>query len=781
MSCYSLGGVPLAYNQASGMRQQLVSGRYRLDHLVGKGGMGTVWVAFDTMLHRQIAIKFMRVEHSESALVRTRFAQEARAAAQLQHPNVVQVHDYGIDRDSGQAVPFIVMELLSGEDLDQRLSRERRLTLPVVANLVAQVARALSAAHSAGLVHRDLKPANLFLARTDGREVVKVLDFGVASIRRPYAPKPAARPPARPLSGEGAEQTAGPEQAAERSMISLVDGLADGERAGTVGLRLPSTQDDDEERAGTPLYMSPEQAHAPSTVDHRSDLYSLGVVAYRALTGNHPIIGGTVSEIMTRLGNPGYPILPPSRYVPELGPAVDAFFEKALARDPAQRFQSARELASAFAALTDVGQRCVKVLVVDDEPDVPVLIRQRFRQQIRRRQYEFLFAENGLVAIEQLTRNPDVDVVLSDINMPAMDGLTLLRHIAEINPLVRVVIVSAYGDMGNIREAMNRGAFDFLTKPIDLKDLERTIDKTAKHVGATRRAVAWAEENSLLRTFASHSLLERLQPMLSAPDAELLSTERHDATVLVVDLRAMTSPAASQSGDTVLLSPDTLAPVLPDVASQSGSMPAVAGANPDAATRALNETFDRLVPLLHERGGVVEKFIANAALVVFRGAGHAERALSAGLAIRERLRSGSTPVNPLNPEPYQFRAAIGAALGDVFTASVGAPSQRRMDFTVLGGPVMTALVLSTTALPDQILLSEDLARCAAEFFETRTIKRQDGAAGHTLRAFAELSAPHGAALSVERPPAAEPANSELQTLDATKLALPSGNLPNSAT
>ena len=137
------------------MRQQLVSGRYRLDHLVGKGGMGTVWVAFDTMLHRQVAIKFMRVEHSDSPLVRSRFAQEARAAAQLQHPNVVQVHDYGIDRDSGQPVPFIVMELLSGEDLDQRLGRERRLALPVVSSLVSQVARALGAAHSAGLIHRD--------------------------------------------------------------------------------------------------------------------------------------------------------------------------------------------------------------------------------------------------------------------------------------------------------------------------------------------------------------------------------------------------------------------------------------------------------------------------------------------------------------------------------------------------------------------------------------------------------------------------------------------------
>ena len=751
------------------MRQQLVSGRYRLDHLVGKGGMGTVWVAFDTMLHRQIAIKFMRIEHSESALVRTRFAQEARAAAQLQHPNVVQVHDYGIDRENGQTVPFIVMELLSGEDLDQRLTRERRLTLPVVASLVAQVARALGAAHTAGLVHRDLKPANLFLARSDGREVVKVLDFGVASIRRPYVGKGPARPGSRGLPGDSVEQTAGAEQGFDRSLVPLLDGLADGKGAGTMALRLPSTQSDDGERAGTPLYMSPEQAHTPSLVDHRSDLYSLAVVAYRALTGQHPVIGGSVNEIMVRLGNPGYPILPPSRHVPELGPAVDAFFEKALAADPAVRYQSAREMASAFSALGDVGQRCVKVLVVDDEPDVPVLIRQRFRLQIRRRQYEFLFAENGLVAIEQLTRNPDVDVVLSDINMPAMDGLTLLRHIAEINPLVRVVIVSAYGDMGNIREAMNRGAFDFLTKPIDLKDLERTIDKTAKHVGATRRAVAWAEENSLLRTFASHSLLERLQPMLSAPEAELLSTERHDATVLVVDLRAMPNIAAGQSGETVLVDAESVAPSLADVAGQSGSVPAIAGKNPSEVTRALNETFDRLVPILHERGGVVEKFIANAALVVFRGNDHAERALSAGFAIRERLRSAESAASLLNVGPFQFRAAIGAALGDVYTASVGAPSQRRMDFTVLGGPVMTALVLSTTALPDQILVSEDLARCAGHAFETRSVVRADGSVAPHPRAFAELTAPRGALPSLATSAPQDRAPSELQTIDASKL------------
>jgi len=755
------------------MRQQLVSGRYRLDHLVGKGGMGTVWVAFDTMLHRQVAIKFMRVEHSDSPLVRSRFAQEARAAAQLQHPNVVQVHDYGIDRDSGQSVPFIVMELLSGEDLDQRLSRERRLALPVVVNLVSQVARALGAAHHAGLIHRDLKPANLFLARSDGREVVKVLDFGVASMRRLAGSRGTARSTQR-TGSEGSIDTTRPGQDAQ-GISQIVHGLPESTPSGTMALRLPSTDSSgDDTRAGTPLYMSPEQAHNPALVDQRSDLYSLAVVAYRSLTGQYPISGNTVPEIMARLADPAFSPVPPSKHVPELGPTIDTFFEKALARDPMQRFQSARELASAFAALAEVGQRCTKVLVVDDEPDVQVLIRQRFRQHIRRKQYDFLFAENGLVAIEQLTRNPDVDVVLSDINMPAMDGLTLLRHIAEINPLVRVVIVSAYGDMGNIREAMNRGAFDFLTKPIDLKDLERTIDKTAKHVGATRRAVAWAEENSLLRTFASRSLLERLQPMLNIRDTEHMATERHDATVIVVDLRPVNPQDHLAEGETVLIDVDAVSPPVASLAGTAPSSEASATSAlddpPDAMTRALNETFDRLVPLVHERGGIVEKFIANAALVVFRGKSHAERALSACLAIRDRLRLAQAPINPaLHSQRREFRAAIGAALGDVYTASVGAPTQRRMDFTVLGGPVMSALVLSSNAAVDQILLSDDLARCASEYFAVRSVSRDATQPGSASRTFLELTAPHGSSLQTAAPSAGAVPSSASQTIGMSQL------------
>ena len=124
-----------------------------------------------------------------------------------------------------------------------------------------------------------------------------------------------------------------------------------------------------------------------------------------------------------------------------------------------------------------------KILVVDDETDLEVLIRQKFRKQIRNNEYEFLFAYNGKEALEQLDREPAVDLVLSDINMPEMDGLTLLSKLHELNPLLKAIIVSAYGDMDNIRTAMNRGAFDFVTKPINFEDLTITMEKTLQAGG----------------------------------------------------------------------------------------------------------------------------------------------------------------------------------------------------------------------------------------------------------------------------------------------------------
>ena len=130
-----------------------------------------------------------------------------------------------------------------------------------------------------------------------------------------------------------------------------------------------------------------------------------------------------------------------------------------------------------------------RILMVDDEEDLELLVRQRFRRRIRKGEYEFLFAHNGKEALEALDENPDIRLVLSDINMPVMDGLTLLGQLDESKPEVKAVIISAYGDMDNIRTAMNRGAFDFVTKPVDFNDLQITIDKTLKHIRALETAL----------------------------------------------------------------------------------------------------------------------------------------------------------------------------------------------------------------------------------------------------------------------------------------------------
>ena len=134
-------------------------------------------------------------------------------------------------------------------------------------------------------------------------------------------------------------------------------------------------------------------------------------------------------------------------------------------------------------------QKKYKILVVDDEPDLEPLLLQRMRRAIRAGRYEFVFAGNGLEALQRLDQDEDIDMVLSDINMPQMDGLTLLEQIPDVNPNIRSVIISAYGDMKNIRTAMNRGAFDFVTKPIDFKDLQVTIDRTLIHVEELRDAL----------------------------------------------------------------------------------------------------------------------------------------------------------------------------------------------------------------------------------------------------------------------------------------------------
>jgi eukaryotic-like serine/threonine-protein kinase len=279
--------------------RRIIADKYRLDRPLAAGGMGSVWAAWNTHLDVPVAIKFMAAPLAASQDLVARFEREARAAAQLRSPHVVQIFEHGIDGDA----PFIVMELLEGEDLGTRIRRQGRLPVEDAARVVSGVCKALRRAHAMGIVHRDLKPANVFLARRDDDddETVKVLDFGVVK---------------------------------------------------SLGERVDSGVTKTGELIGTPSYMSPEQARTTKKVDHRSDLWSLGIIAYRALTGSLPFPAASGLERLMLICNE--PIPPPSTICPDLGPDVDAFFTRALAIDPDARFQTAREMAEAMKALAGI-------------------------------------------------------------------------------------------------------------------------------------------------------------------------------------------------------------------------------------------------------------------------------------------------------------------------------------------------------------------------------------------------------------------------------------------
>ena len=198
------------------------------------------------------------------------------------------------------------------------------------------------------------------------------------------------------------------------------------------------------------------------------------------------------------------------------------------------------------------------ILVVDDEPDLEILVQQKFRRQIRDGEVRFLFARDGAEALDVLGNRDSVDMVVSDINMPRMDGLTLLQKIQEADDQLSTVIVSAYGDMANIRTAMNRGAFDFLTKPIDFTDLETTINRTfGTSPDCARRAAgksAAERAHALLSRYFSPNLAERLA---SDPDAVDLGGQRREITSLFTDMAGFTSLVET-------LEPEIIAPLLND-------------------------------------------------------------------------------------------------------------------------------------------------------------------------------------------------------------------------
>ncbi len=275
----------------------LVAGKYQLLGIIGRGGMGSVWEGKHVSLGTRVAIKFIEKEYAESKEARARFDNEARAAATIQSKHAIQIFDHGVT-DDGK--PYIVMEMLQGDPLDKRLERLGRLPLQDVARILNQVCRALQRAHDGGIVHRDLKPENIFLVRTpdDDEDVAKVLDFGIAKIRGTAGSAP----------------------------------LSNSTKTGAV--------------LGTPYYMSPEQARGMRDIDHRTDLWSLGVIVFKCVTGVLPFEGESLGDLLVKICTTPVPV--PSQVLPGLSHAFDAWFARALDRDPQKRFATASEMSDAL-------------------------------------------------------------------------------------------------------------------------------------------------------------------------------------------------------------------------------------------------------------------------------------------------------------------------------------------------------------------------------------------------------------------------------------------------
>jgi len=266
-----------------GITGRIIGGKYRILRRIGKGGMGVVYEGEHTALGRRVAIKLLQPEYARNPEALARFQREARAACRIGHPSIIDVFDIDVTETGA---PYMVMELLAGEALSDLLAREWRLPVERAFCILEQILSALSAAHAAGIVHRDMKPENIFLPRSaQNRDVVKILDFGISKFV------------AGSMAGASMTQT------------------------GSV--------------LGTPLYLAPEQARGERHVDHRADIYAVGVLAYQMLCGQLPIDGDNLPNIIFRIATePPVPLL---HVIPDLPEGVARVIQSALAKDPALR------------------------------------------------------------------------------------------------------------------------------------------------------------------------------------------------------------------------------------------------------------------------------------------------------------------------------------------------------------------------------------------------------------------------------------------------------------
>jgi len=447
-------------------------GKYEIQGVLGRGGMGVVYKAFDPAIHRQVAIKTITksaMDASELQYAIARFRHEAQAVGRLTHPRIAAIYDYGEDED----LAYIVMELVHGRSLYDHLQNKAKFELPEIGEIIRQLLDGLGYAHAQGVVHRDIKPSNI-LINDDGR--IKISDFGIAHI--------------------------------DTSSLTQVG-----------------------EIMGSPGYMSPEQFTGDEP-DARTDIYAAGVIAFELLAGRKPFTGSNV-EIMRQVIGERPPN--PSEFNPQISAQLDWATHKALAKKREERFQTCREFALAFlqgiaasvragkaaapentddaptqrldpklvsaarviaglnvpggarspaaaaaapaatvAPTFDTGGKKAKLLFVDDEERILNALRSVFRGQ-----YNVFTASSGPEAMEFMKRfNPHV--VISDQRMPEMTGVEFLRQVKEVAPHTVRILLTGYSDLASIVGSINDGeVFRFVSKPWDNTEIQKTIGEAA--------------------------------------------------------------------------------------------------------------------------------------------------------------------------------------------------------------------------------------------------------------------------------------------------------------